>query len=85
VAEYLTSTISQAPAETRGRMLSSIRALCNADIEVGFKIGKDVSLPETYIRSSENPVKNIEGDPPSQRPILAFFAGGLHVYVRLFC
>ncbi|KHN18171.1 Putative glycosyltransferase [Glycine soja] len=70
-----------APAETRGRMLSSIRALCNADIEVGFKIGKDVSLPETYIRSSENPVKNIEGDPPSQRPILAFFAGGLHVYV----
>ncbi|KAG4389383.1 hypothetical protein GLYMA_06G085400v4 [Glycine max] len=74
-----------APAETRGRMLSSIRALCNADIEVGFKIGKDVSLPETYIRSSENPVKNIEGDPPSQRPILAFFAGGLHVYVRLFC
>ncbi|KAL3023706.1 hypothetical protein AAZX31_04G081200 [Glycine max] len=71
-----------APAETRGRMLSCIRALCNADIEVGFKIGKDVSLPETYIRSSENPVKNIGGDPPSKRPILAFFAGGLHGYVR---
>lgn len=80
--EYLTSTISQAPAETRGRMLSCIRALCNADIEVGFKIGKDVSLPETYIRSSENPVKNIGGNPPSQKPILAFFAGGLHGYVR---
>ncbi|KAG5048574.1 hypothetical protein JHK85_009677 [Glycine max] len=63
-------------------MLSCIRALCNADIEVGFKIGKDVSLPETYIRSSENPVKNIGGDPPSKRPILAFFAGGLHGYVR---
>nr|KYP65146.1 Multiple exostoses isogeny 1 [Cajanus cajan] len=71
-----------APAETRGRMLSCIRALCNADIEVGFKIGKDVSLPETYIRSSENPVKNIGGNPPSERPILAFFAGGLHGYVR---
>ncbi|CAJ1973894.1 unnamed protein product [Sphenostylis stenocarpa] len=71
-----------APAETRGRMLSCIRALCNADIEVGFKIGKDVSLPETYIRSSENPVKNIGGNPPSQKPILAFFAGGLHGYVR---
>ncbi|XP_047180242.1 probable glycosyltransferase At5g03795 isoform X1 [Vigna umbellata] len=71
-----------APAETRGRMLSCIRALCNADIEVGFKIGKDVSLPETYIRSSENPAKNIGGNPPSQKPILAFFAGGLHGYVR---
>ncbi|XP_027355915.1 probable glycosyltransferase At5g03795 [Abrus precatorius] len=71
-----------APAETRGRMLNCIRALCNADIEVGFKIGKDVSLPETYIRSIENPVKNIGGNPPSQRPILAFFAGGLHGYVR---
>ncbi|KAK2446246.1 Exostosin family protein [Trifolium repens] len=71
-----------APAETRGRMLNCIRALCNADIEVGFKIGKDVSLPETYVRSIENPIKNIGGNPPSQRPILAFFAGGLHGYVR---
>ncbi|XP_058785181.1 probable glycosyltransferase At5g03795 isoform X2 [Vicia villosa] len=71
-----------APAETRGRMLNCIRALCNADTEVGFKIGKDVSLPETYVRSDENPLKNIGGNPPSQRPILAFFAGGLHGYVR---
>ncbi|XP_024633710.1 probable glycosyltransferase At5g03795 isoform X2 [Medicago truncatula] len=71
-----------APAETRGRMLNCIRALCNADTEVGFKIGKDVSLPETYIRSIENTVKNLGGNPPSERPILAFFAGGLHGYVR---
>ncbi|KAK7282980.1 hypothetical protein RIF29_12144 [Crotalaria pallida] len=71
-----------APAELRGRLLSCIRTLCNADIEVGFEIGKDVSLPETYIRSVENPVKNIGGNPPSERPILAFFAGGLHGYVR---
>ncbi|KAI9097750.1 hypothetical protein K1719_025521 [Acacia pycnantha] len=71
-----------APAETRGRMLNCIRALCNADIEVGFKIGKDVSLPETYVISAQNPVKNIGGNPPSQRPILAFFAGGLHGYLR---
>ncbi|XP_057737377.1 probable glycosyltransferase At5g03795 isoform X1 [Arachis stenosperma] len=71
-----------APAETRGRILNCIRALCNADIEVGFKIGKDVSLPETYIRSPNNPAKNIGGNPPSERPILAFFAGGLHGYVR---
>ncbi|KAI4316111.1 hypothetical protein L6164_024124 [Bauhinia variegata] len=71
-----------APAETRGRMLNCIRALCNADIEVGFKIGKDVSLPETYVVSAENPLKNVGGNPPSQRPILAFFAGGLHGYFR---
>ncbi|XP_004501160.1 probable glycosyltransferase At3g07620 [Cicer arietinum] len=79
---FLVACHDWAPAETRGRMLNCIRALCNADIEVGFKIGKDVSLPETYIRSAENPVKNLGGNPPSQRPILAFFAGGLHGYVR---
>ncbi|KAG6770609.1 hypothetical protein POTOM_026295 [Populus tomentosa] len=71
-----------APAETRGPLLNCIRALCNADIEVGFSIGKDVSLPETYVRSSQNPLKNLEGNPPSQRPILAFFAGNMHGYVR---
>ncbi|XP_054788486.1 probable glycosyltransferase At5g03795 [Prosopis cineraria] len=71
-----------APAETRGRMLNCIRALCNADLEVGFKIGKDVSLPETYVISAQNPLKNIGGKPPSQRPILAFFAGGMHGYLR---
>lgn len=72
----------QAPAETRGPLLNCIRALCNADIEVGFSIGKDVSLPETYVRSAQNPLKNLEGNPPSQRPILAFFAGNMHGYVR---
>ncbi|CAK7353214.1 unnamed protein product [Dovyalis caffra] len=71
-----------APAETRGPLLNSIRALCNADIEVGFRIGKDVSLPETYVRSAQNPLKNLEGNPPYQRPVLAFFAGNMHGYVR---
>lgn len=71
-----------APAETRGLMVNSIRALCNADIEVGFTIGKDVSLPETYVRSAQNPLKNLQGNPPSERPILAFFAGKIHGYVR---
>ncbi|KAG6772679.1 hypothetical protein POTOM_024097 [Populus tomentosa] len=71
-----------APAETRGPLLNCIRALCNADIEVGFSIGKDVSLPETYVRSVQNPLKNLEGNPPSRRPILAFFAGNMHGYVR---
>ncbi|XP_065873184.1 probable glycosyltransferase At5g03795 [Euphorbia lathyris] len=71
-----------APAETRGRMLNCMRALCNADIEVGFNIGKDVSLPETYVRSAENPLKNLEGNPASKRRNLAFFAGNIHGYVR---
>ncbi|XVF35443.1 hypothetical protein REPUB_Repub18cG0146500 [Reevesia pubescens] len=71
-----------APAETRGRLLNSIRALCNADIGVGFTIGKDVSLPETYVRSAKDPLKNQGGNPPPQRHILAFFAGNMHGYVR---
>ncbi|KAF3446050.1 hypothetical protein FNV43_RR11228 [Rhamnella rubrinervis] len=50
---FLAACHDWAPAETRGRMLSCIRALCNADLEVGFKIGKDVSLPETYANSVE--------------------------------
>lgn len=76
------TTFSQAPFETRGSMPSSIRALCNADIEVGFRIGKDVSLPETFIPSEDDPLKNRGGNPPSQRSILAFFAGNMHGYLR---
>lgn len=56
--------------------------LCNSNIAGGFRIGKDVSLPVTYIRSSENPSRDIGGNPPSNRSILAFFAGGMHGYVR---
>ncbi|KAL3625463.1 hypothetical protein CASFOL_030917 [Castilleja foliolosa] len=59
-----------------------IRVLCNSNIARGFKIGTDVSLPVTYIRSSENPLKDIGGYPPSDKPILAFFAGGMHGYLR---
>lgn len=63
-------------------MFKCIRALCNADLEGGFKIGKDVSLPETYVHSKDNPIKYLGGNPPSQRPILAFFAGRMHGYLR---
>lgn len=80
--ELLKITIPQAPAETRGLMLNCIRALCNADIKVGFNIGKDVSIPTTYVQSSQNPLTDIGGAPPSQRPILAFFAGYMHGNVR---
>uniref|UniRef100_A0A6P3ZUR8 probable glycosyltransferase At3g07620 n=1 Tax=Ziziphus jujuba TaxID=326968 RepID=A0A6P3ZUR8_ZIZJJ len=79
---FLAACHDWAPAETRGRMLSCIRALCNADLEAGFKIGKDVSLPETYVHSKKNPIKYLGGNPPSQRHILAFFAGRMHGYVR---
>ncbi|XVF48556.1 hypothetical protein PTKIN_Ptkin03bG0200000 [Pterospermum kingtungense] len=79
---FLVACHDWAPAETRGRLLRTIRALCNADIGVGFTIGKDVSLPETYVRSAKDPLKSQGGNPPSQRHILAFFAGNMHGYVR---
>ncbi|XP_015885136.2 probable glycosyltransferase At3g07620 [Ziziphus jujuba] len=71
-----------APAETKQLMAKCIRALCNADVNEGFVFGKDVSLPETYVRSAENPLKDVGGKPPSKRPILAFFAGRMHGYLR---
>ncbi|KDP33723.1 hypothetical protein JCGZ_07294 [Jatropha curcas] len=67
---------------TRQHMKNCIRVLCNANVGKGFKIGKDTTLPVTYIRSAENPLKDLGGRPPSERPILAFFAGGMHGYLR---
>lgn len=63
-------------------MKNCIRVLCNANVAKGFKIGKDTTLPVTYIRSAENPLKDLGGTPPSERHILAFFAGGMHGYLR---
>lgn len=63
-------------------MGNCIRSLCNANVANGFKIGKDTTLPVTYIQSVEDPLKDMGGRPPSQRPILAFFAGSMHGYVR---
>ncbi|CAN0900080.1 Probable glycosyltransferase At5g03795 [Linum grandiflorum] len=48
----------------------------------GFKIGRDVSLPETYVRAATNPLRDLGGKPPSQRHILAFYAGSMHGYLR---
>ncbi|XVF88598.1 hypothetical protein PTKIN_Ptkin19aG0063800 [Pterospermum kingtungense] len=59
-----------------------LRALCNANAARGFKIGKDTTLPVTYIRSAEAPLENLGGKSPSDRYILAFFAGGMHGYLR---
>lgn len=67
---------------TRQPMGNCIRALCNANVARGFKIGKDTTLPVTYVRSVEDPVRDIGGKPPLERSILAFFAGGMHGYLR---
>lgn len=63
-------------------MTNCIRALCNSDVKEGFVFGKDVSLPETYVQSPQNPLRQLGGKPPSKRKILAFFAGNMHGYFR---
>ncbi|KAL0311959.1 UNVERIFIED_CONTAM: putative glycosyltransferase [Sesamum radiatum] len=79
---FLVACHDWAPAETSRIMKNCIRALCNADVKGGFQFGKDVSLPEIYVRNASNPLKNLGGKPPSQRRILAFFAGHMHGYLR---
>lgn len=63
---------------------NTIKALCNADTSEGiFKVGHDVSLPETTIRTPRRPHRYIgAGNKVSKRPILAFFAGLMHGRVR---
>lgn len=69
--------------EHRELSQNTIKALCNADVSEGvFKLGKDVSLPETTIRTPRKPLRNVGGKRVSQRPILAFFAGNMHGRVR---
>ncbi|XP_039043127.1 probable glycosyltransferase At3g07620 [Hibiscus syriacus] len=61
---------------------SCLRVICNSNAAKGFEIGKDITLPVTYIRSAEAPLENLGGKPPLERNILAFFAGGMHGYLR---
>lgn len=68
--------------ETKQHMGKCIRALCNADVKQGFIFGKDVSLPETNVRTAKDPLVDLGGKPPSERSILAFFAGKMHGYLR---
>lgn len=64
-------------------MDTCIRALCNSDVKrEGFKLGKDVALPETLISSAKNPSRQFGGEPASQRSTLAFFAGRMHGNLR---
>ncbi|XVE53740.1 hypothetical protein DITRI_Ditri03aG0026900 [Diplodiscus trichospermus] len=79
---FLVACHDWAPVETKDYMANCIRALCNADVREGYVFGKDVSLPETYVRNPQKPLRDIGGKPPSKRSILAFFAGKMHGYLR---
>ncbi|KAL8234851.1 hypothetical protein R6Q59_020951 [Mikania micrantha] len=79
---FLVACHDWAPYETRHHMEHCMKALCNADVTTGFKIGRDVSLPECYVRSARNPLRDLGGKPASDRNILAFYAGNIHGYLR---
>ncbi|KAI3823500.1 hypothetical protein L1987_04938 [Smallanthus sonchifolius] len=71
------------PSITKKYMDTCIRAMCNSDVKrEGFKLGKDVALPETTVSSGRNPLREFGGKPASQRSTLAFFAGRMHGDVR---
>ncbi|XP_071689326.1 probable glycosyltransferase At3g07620 [Rutidosis leptorrhynchoides] len=79
---FLVACHDWAAYETRHHMERCIKALCNADVTAGFKIGRDVSLPECYVRSARNPLRDLGGKPASERHIFAFYAGNMHGYLR---
>ncbi|KAL3650807.1 hypothetical protein CASFOL_007210 [Castilleja foliolosa] len=80
---FLVACHDWAPAETNQIMKNCIRALCNAEVKLGFEFGKDVSLPIFKVRNTTNPLKGLGGKPISERNILAFFAGNAkHGYLR---
>ncbi|KAJ6924566.1 glycosyltransferase [Populus alba x Populus x berolinensis] len=79
---FLAACHDWAPSETRQHMANCIRALCNSDAKEDFVFGKDASLPETYVLTPENPLRDLGGKPASKRSILAFFAGSMHGYLR---
>ncbi|TKY44587.1 glycosyltransferase protein [Spatholobus suberectus] len=67
---------------TRQHMKGCIRSLCNSNVAKGFEIGKDTTLPVTYIHSMMDQLRGFARKPPSERSILAFFAGSMHGYLR---
>ncbi|RZC90500.1 hypothetical protein C5167_029635 [Papaver somniferum] len=79
---FFTACHDWAPAITKRIMSACLRALCNSDVYEGFVLGKDVALPETFVLSKSDLLKDKGGKPPSERRTLAFFAGNMHGYLR---
>ncbi|XP_022965720.1 probable glycosyltransferase At3g07620 isoform X3 [Cucurbita maxima] len=79
---FLVACHDWAPKLTKRLVKNCIRALCNANAAADFEIGKDTSLPVTFVHSIDNPIDDIGGKPPSERTTLAFFAGSMHGYLR---
>ncbi|XP_038880548.1 probable glycosyltransferase At3g07620 isoform X2 [Benincasa hispida] len=79
---FLVACHDWAPKLTKRLVKNCIRALCNANAAADFEIGKDTSLPVTFVHAMEDLVNDIRRKPPSKRTKLAFFAGSMHGYLR---
>ncbi|KAG6412090.1 hypothetical protein SASPL_124756 [Salvia splendens] len=60
---------------------NAIRALCNANTSERFDPARDVSVPEIHLPTGTTSGL-LGGPPPSRRPILVFYAGGVHGPIR---
>ncbi|RWR94165.1 putative glycosyltransferase isoform X1 [Cinnamomum micranthum f. kanehirae] len=82
---FLVSCHDWAPDVSRANPMlfnNLIRVLCNANTSEGFQPKRDVAIPEiNIIHYDLLPTMDV-GQSPSNRSILAFFAGGAHGHIR---